>query len=52
MNEILRISFSLILSMFELLQYQRDESTVKHGQRNHETKIGTKKRTVVLQVYF
>ena len=52
MNEILRISFSLILSMFELLQHQRDESTVKHGQRNHETKIGTKKRTVVLQVYF
>ena len=51
MNEILRISFSLILSMFELLQHQRDESTVKHGQKNHETKIGTKKRTVVLQVY-
>ena len=34
----------LVLSMFELLQHQRDESTEKHGQRKHVKKIGTKKR--------
>ena len=46
--------------MFKLLQHQRDESTEKHGGRNHERKIGTKKRntgitkerTLVLQVSF
>ena len=50
----------LVLSMFELLQHQRDESTEKHGQRKHVKKIGTKKRntgitkekTLVLQVSF
>ena len=36
--------------MFDLLQHQRDESTEKHVQRNHETKIGSKKATLVLQV--
>ena len=50
-NEIFRISCSLVLSMFELLQHQRDESTEKHGQRNYETKIGTKKTTLALQVF-
>ena len=38
--------------MFNLLQDQRDESTEKLGQRNHGRKIGTKKRTLILQVYF
>ena len=38
--------------MFELLQHQRDESTEKHGQRSHAKKIGTKKRTLGLQVCF
>ena len=50
-NEILRISFPLVLSMCELLQHQREESTEKHGQRNDETKIGTKKTTLTLQVF-
>ena len=39
-GEILRISFSLVLSMFELLQHQRHESTEKHGQINHGRNTG------------
>ena len=46
----LRILFSLVISMFELLQHQRDKSTIKHGQRTYKTKIGTKKTTLALQV--
>ena len=38
--------------MLALLQHQRDENTEKHGQRNHRREIGTKKRTIVLQVCF
>ena len=46
--------------MFELLQYERSESTEKHGQRNHGRKIGTnerntsitKERALVLKVPF
>ena len=51
-NEMLRILFSLVISMFELLQHQRDKSTIKHGQRTYKTKIGTKKTTLALQVCF
>ena len=39
-NEILKTSFSLALSIFELLQHQRDESIVKQRQRNHQKKLG------------
>lgn len=49
-----------MLSMFELLQHQRDEFTEKHGQKNHVRNIDTKnrstgitkERTLVLQVSF
>ena len=59
-NKVFRISIFLVLSMFELLQHQRDEITEKHGQRNHERKISTKKRDIgitkeralILQVSF
>ena len=51
-NEILRISFYLVLGKFELLQDQRDETTEKHGQENHGGEISTKKKTLVLQVCF
>ena len=32
-NNILRICFSLVLSLFELLLHQRDKSTVKHDRK-------------------
>ena len=48
----MRTFFSLVLNIFKLLQYQRDESTEKHGQRNHGKKIGTKKGTLALQACF
>ena len=59
-DEILRISIFLVLSMFELWQHLRDESAEKLGQSNHEWKIGSKKRnacitkerTLVLPVSF
>ena len=38
--------------MLALLRHQRDENTEKHGQRNHRREIGTKKRTILLQVCF
>ena len=59
-SEILRITIFLVLSMFELLQHQRDEFTEKHVQKNHVRNIDTKnrstgitkERTLVLQVSF
>ena len=49
-NKILRIFIFLVLSMVELLQHQRDESTEKHGQCNHGRKTGTlRKGTLALQ---
>ena len=43
-NQTLRIPIFLVLNIFKLLQYQRDESTEKRGKGNHGWKIGTKKR--------
>ena len=52
--------YFLVLSMLELLQHQRDESTEKHEERNHGRNLGTnkrntgftKERTLALQVSF